>query len=93
MIYLDEEGKTTLKVIEVAPYAFEIHDSDIKQTRIIEVIDPNKKKGAPPVKKTRYKPARTFQRETLIIIPSIVNCQWDDKEQVYDRVKMYMLFS
>lgn len=94
MVYLNDEGKVILKVIEVAPYAFEIHDdSAIKQTRILEVIDPNQKRGAPPVKKTRYKPARTFERETLIVIPSVVNCQWDDAQQVFDRVKMYMLFS
>lgn len=99
MIYINPEGRQAFKVIEVMPYTFEIHDTDeLKQTRIIKVVDPAKKKMKDRYKSStsKYQTAkgpRTFERENLITVPGVVNCDWHNKEAVFERVKMYMVFS
>lgn len=98
MIYIDPNGNQSFKVIEVMPYSFEIHDTEeLKQTRIIKLVDPNKKKaqdkGKSSAKYQTPKGPRTFERQNLITLPGVVHCDWHNKEAVYDRVKMYMVFS
>jgi hypothetical protein len=88
MYYVNPDGAIPLRVIEVPPYAFEIHDSEtLKRTRIIKVVDPNAKIV------NKKKSNRTFKRETLIVVPGALNCQWDDAQLVFDKIKMLMLFS
>jgi len=97
MIYINPEGKQSFKVIEVMPYTFEIHDTDeLKQTRIIKTVDPSKKKKNQNYSTAKYqtgKGTRVFERENLITLPGVVTCDWHNKEAVFDRVKMYLVFS
>ena len=90
--HLNSENRPILKVIEVLPYTFEIHDNPkgLKQTRIIKTIKWNDRKSA---RTTRLRTTSSLERENLITVPGTVNCQWDDPKQVQERVNMYMLFS
>lgn len=90
MIYLNPEGKQSFKVIEVLPFTFEIHDSnELKKTRISKLSKLGNKDKTNPVTRGN----RTFESQTLIELPGVVHCDWHNKQSVYDRVKMYMVFS
>lgn len=86
MYCFNEDGSLPFRVIEVPPYAFEIQEVPEKrffQTRIQKVISLDKKSPG----------YLRFHRETLLILPGIISCQWDNKEAVYEKIKMLMLFS
>ncbi len=91
--YLNQDNSAVIKIIEILPYIFHIHDDpkSIRQTRISKIV------------KTDYRSDRRVsvvkfggQRlhcEQLIIVPGVVNIQWNNFDLVKERVKMYTLFS
>jgi hypothetical protein len=84
-IFVNEDGKQTVKFIEVGAYAFEIHDQkDFKSTRITKIM---------PVGKGRIRRnGLTHARETLIVVPSVVNAPWHDPKLVEEKVRLYCWF-
>lgn len=86
-IYLNETGRQIIKVIEVGPYAFEIHDDEtIQKTRVTKLMEPGKGKR-------KRNSARTFERQTLLVVPSVIHAPWHDPQQVVEKIKLYMWFT
>jgi hypothetical protein len=86
-IYVDDDGKYTLQVIEVPPYRFTITDNaKVQKTEVEKVV---KHEPAPGHK---WYP-RALGRKVILTIPSIMNLPWNDKEKVLERMKLFLLFS
>jgi hypothetical protein len=86
-IYVNEFGKQTIRIIEVGSYIFEIHDDEnIKRTRITKLMEPGKGK-----RRMHY--LSTFERQTLLVVPSVINAPWHDTQQVEEKIKLYMWFT
>lgn len=84
-IYFNEDGKQIIKVIEVGPYSFEIHDDDtIKRTRVTKLMLYGKGK--------KRRGGGTFERQTLLVVPSIISAPWHDQKMVMDKMKLYSWF-
>jgi len=90
--FLNKEGQAIIKTIEALPYIFQIHDDpkSIRQTRISKLIKGYK--YGDNVSMITFGEQR-INCEQLIVVPSVVNIQWDNPEAVKERVQMYMLFS
>lgn len=85
MYCLNEDGSIPLRVIEIPPYAFEIHSQPEKglyKTILQRVVGSRERRGH-----------KVLQRETLLTLPGIVSCPWHDQKAVFDKIKMLMLFS
>ncbi len=86
-IYFTNEGKIEWQVIEIPPYRFLIvDDHDGQQTVVSKYVTLNKK----PWDKQN---AMAWRRETILTIDAIMNLPWNDKEQVLEKLKLYLLFS
>lgn len=97
-VYMDDTGQAAIKRIDVLPYSFEIIDQgDVKQTRIMKITNPAFRKRTKDGTYERVPSIRygdlTLEIKTLIVVPNAINVQWDDKNAVLERVKMFMLFS
>ncbi len=91
--YLNTDKYPIIKIIEILPYIFHIHDDpkSIRQTRISKVVKPDYRVDR-RVSVVKFGGERVHC-EQLIIVPGVVNLQWDNFELVKERVKMYTLFS
>lgn len=90
-VYVDANGKETLRVIEVPPFSFTITDDGRKQETIIrKVVAPERDDQ---MRKLYSSKARTFERKILLTIPAVAKMPWNDRAKVAERVKLYLLFS
>lgn len=86
-INLSSEGKVIWQLIEIPPYSFLITDDDKgEQTVVRKVVAPEER----PYNKSR---AKTYQRKIVLTVPALMKLPWNKKEEVMERMKMYLLFS
>jgi len=83
LIFTNDNGHQVFKIIAVPPYSFEIHDDpgSMKQTRIVKTTN------------VKFGTADHLVQEVVMTVPGIVHCQWDDKQQVIEKIKLLSLFS
>lgn len=82
-----EDGKVTWQVIEIPPYRFVLSDDEQGEKTVIQ------KYVAPedsPWNKIR---GQSVKREVILTVPSLLKLPWDNKEQVFEKVKLFLLFS
>lgn len=86
-IYLTNDGKIEWQVIEIPPYRFLLtDDKDGQMTVVSKYVTLNKN----PWDKQN---AMAWRRETILTIPALMKLPWNDKEQVLEKLKLYLLFS
>ncbi len=90
--YANEKGEVAFKIIEVIPYIFEIKNNylNYKQTKI-KLIDFDKNNRI--TKKSSYDGKLRRWIGDLIVLPYILNLNWNNQEEVFNKVKTLLLFS
>jgi hypothetical protein len=86
-IYRTPDGKVVWQVIEIPPYRFLLNDDDKGQlTTVSKYVTLNKK----PWDKQN---AMAWKREVILTVQALINLPWNDKDQVLEKLKLYLLFS
>lgn|SRR5574337_1238610 len=86
-ISLSSTGKQIYKVIEVPPYIFSIADDEgKKQTEITEMV---------PIADVPWRKivGRPYDRKVILRISAALDLPWHDKQKVFEKVRLYLLFS
>lgn len=93
VIYIDPiRGCETMWVVEVPPYRFTMTDFESgPKTEVHKTVLPD----WPPWNKTMDPESiKTLMYKKLILtVPARMKLPWHDKQQVLERLKLYMLFS
>jgi hypothetical protein len=84
-VYLDPEGKQTVRTIEIPPYSFTITDDAKQETVVRKIIAPERTRP--------WMPGRIFQKKIVLTIPSVISLPWNDRNKVLERMKLFILFS
>lgn len=86
-VSITPEGKINWQLIEIPPYSFLItDDAKGQQTVVRKVLAPESK----PYYKAR---AKTYERKIVLTVPALMKLPWNNKEEVLNRMKLYLLFS
>ncbi len=86
-IYVEPDGRQTLKIIEVPPYTFTITNEEKSQKTVVRKMIP--KCSYPWIKEL----ARPMDKVTILTVNAVLELPWNDKKKVYEKVKLYLLFS
>ena len=84
VIYLSPEGKQIRKMIEVPPYSFVIQDEDDEQSTVINKLTSFSK---------FLSRNKIWEFKFLLRIPAVLECRWDDREAVFEKVQCCLVFS
>lgn len=89
VIYVDPEKKReTMWVVELAPYRFTMTDFPTgPKTEVHQTVLPD----AGPWDRDFVK--SFLYKKRILTVPAVMKLPWDNKQQVLDRLKLYMLFS
>src|SRR5579885_2271574 len=74
--------KITYKVIELGAYSFTISDDFNKKSTVVSCLKEIPRKP---------KQARSFERKTILKLDSAIDLPWNDREKVFERLKLYLL--
>jgi hypothetical protein len=96
VIYVDpDEQREIMWVVEIPPYRFTMTDFPSGPKTVVDkTIIP----GGPPWDSQSRKDLEALgtsagYRKLILTVPAIMKLAWNDKKQVLDRLKLYLLFS
>jgi hypothetical protein len=86
-VNITPEGKVIWQLIEIPPYRFLIEDTEKGQlTTVYKLMTLDRK---PWDKKN----AVAWKPEVILKIPALMNLPWNDKQEVLEKIKLYLLLS
>lgn len=94
VIYIDAASRQeTMWIVEIPPYRFTMSDFPHRgpKTEVHKTVLPDwppwdKTKDPESVKTLLYK-------KRILTVSALMNLPWHDKQKVFDRLKLYLLFS
>jgi hypothetical protein len=91
VIYIDpNKRRETMWIVEVPPYRFTMTNfSTGPKTEVHKTVIPD---WAPWDKDVENK-EMFLHKKLILTVPALMNLPWYDKKQVFNRLKLYLLFS